>query len=67
MTTFNGRLRDEHLNVHQLLSLADPKAQIETWRNDYNQRRPHGLLGHLTPSEFIQHRQEQATATSAIS
>ncbi len=65
--SFNGRLRDEHLNVHQFLSLADAKAKIEAWRNDYNQRRPHGSLGHLTPNEFIRHRQERATATSAIS
>ena len=37
--SFNGRLRDECLNVHQFQSLADAKATIEAWRVDYNQRR----------------------------
>ncbi|MGH2405311.1 MAG: IS3 family transposase [bacterium] len=51
--SFNGRLRDECLNVHQFLSLADARAKLETWRVDYNLQRPHGSLGHLTPSEFV--------------
>ena len=50
---FNGRLRDECLNVHQFASLADAKTKIETWRLDYNQRRPHSSLGDLTPNEFV--------------
>lgn len=50
---FNGRLRDECLNVHQFASLADAKAKIETWRLDYNQGRPHSSLGDLTPNEFM--------------
>ena len=31
--------------------------KIEAWRLDYNQRRPHGSLGHLTPNEFAEQRQ----------
>jgi putative transposase len=54
---FNGRLRDECLNVHQFTSIADAQAIIEAWRIDYNQRRPHGSLGHLTPNEFVAQRQ----------
>ena len=49
---FSGRLRDECLNVHQFTSIDDAKAKIEAWRLDYNQRRPHSSLGHLTPDEF---------------
>ena len=56
--SFNGRLRDECLNVHQFTSLAEAKAIIATWRVDYNQRRPHSLLGHLTLNEFVRQRQE---------
>jgi putative transposase len=55
--SFNGRLRDECLNVHQFASLADAQIIIEAWRRDYNQRRPHSSLGHLTPEEFVQQRQ----------
>ena len=50
--SFNGRLRDECLNVHQFTSIEDARAKIEAWRIDYNQRRPHGSLGHLTPDEY---------------
>ena len=55
---FNGRLRDECLNVHQFASLADAKAKIEAWRFDYNQPRPHSSLGDLTPNEFVARCQE---------
>ena len=57
--SFNGRLRDECLNVHQFTSLAEARAIIEVWRVDYNQRRPHSSLGHLTPSEFVSQHQEE--------
>ncbi len=55
--SFNGRLRDECLNVHQFATLAQAQAVIEVWRCDYNQQRPHRSLGNLTPAEFIGQRQ----------
>jgi putative transposase len=45
------------MNVTQFMSLDDARAKIEAWRVDYNLLRPHGSLGHLTPSEFVQSRQ----------
>jgi len=63
--SFNGRLRDECLNVHQFSSIADAQTKIEAWRLDYNQHRPHGSLGHLTPSEFVAQRQAMTTAEVA--
>lgn len=57
--SFNGRLRDECLNVHQFLWLADAQDRLNAWRVDYNQHRPHSSLGNLTPSEFAVHGQEQ--------
>ena len=50
--SFNGRLRDECLSVYSFESIAHAKDLIEAWRRDYNDRRPHGALGHLTPSEY---------------
>ena len=64
--SFNGRLRDECLNVHQFASLAEAQAMIEAWRVDYNTHRPHSSLGHLTPSEFVRQRQEEQTAEEAL-
>jgi len=51
--SFNGRFRDECLNEHWFLSLADARRIIEDWRIDYNQNRPHSSLGNLTPEEYL--------------
>jgi putative transposase len=64
--SFNGRLRDECLNVHQFASLAEAQAIIEAWRVDYNLHRPHSSLGHLTPNEFVAQRQEQPIVEEAV-
>jgi len=50
--SFNSRLRDECLNEHVFLTLAEARATIEAWRHDYNHRRQHSSLGALTPAEF---------------
>jgi putative transposase len=50
--SFNGRLRDECLNAHEFESIDEARQKIEAWRVDYNDNRPHGALGHLTPSEY---------------
>jgi putative transposase len=50
--SFIGRLRDECLNEHWFLSLADARRIVEAWRRDYNQSRPHSSLGYRTPEEF---------------
>jgi putative transposase len=50
--SFNGRLRDECLNVTEFTSLEHARAILDRWREDYNHHRPHGSLGNLTPSEF---------------
>lgn len=51
--SFNGSLRDECLNVHWFLSLADAKAKIGAWRAEYNSYRPHSSLGDLTPDAYV--------------
>jgi putative transposase len=50
--SFNGRVRDECLNQHWFLDLADARRIIAAWRQDYNTRRPHSALGGRTPEEF---------------
>jgi putative transposase len=50
--SFNGRLRDECLNVEVFLDLADAQLKIERWKSDYNQQRPHSALADRTPQEF---------------
>jgi hypothetical protein len=56
--SFNSRLCDECLNEHAFLSLAEARAIIDTWRDDYNCLRPHSSLGALTPMEFIARQED---------
>lgn len=50
--SFNGKFRDECLNEHWFLSVAEARAVAEAWRVDYNEQRPHSSLNYQTPSEF---------------
>ena len=50
--SFNGRLRDECLNTHLFWSVEDACEKMETWRVDYNTRRPHSALANLPPAAF---------------
>ncbi len=50
--SFNGRARDELLNITEFGSLAEARVLIEDWRNEYNAWRPHSSLGGLTPAEY---------------
>lgn len=50
--SFNGKFRDECLNQHWFGDLEEAREEIETWRQDYNQQRPHSALGYRTPEEF---------------
>lgn len=50
--SFNSRFRDECLNEHWFLSLADARRIIEDWRLDFVQNRPHSSLGNLTPQAY---------------
>jgi putative transposase len=52
--SFHGRVRDECLNEHWFLGLADARQIVEAWRQDYNGERPHSALGYQTPVEFAQ-------------
>jgi len=57
--SFNSKLRDECLNEHVFLTLAEARETIEAWRHDYNHLRPHGSLGVLTPAEFAALKEQE--------
>jgi len=50
--SFNGRFRDECLNVEEFWDLIEAQVTVEQWRIEYNTFRPHSALGGLTPAEF---------------
>ena len=51
--SFNGRVRDELLNVDEFFTLTEAQVIIEDWRIEYNSYRPHSSLGQRTPLEFV--------------
>lgn len=52
LESFNGRLREECLNVSCFENLFDARRKVTAWKDEYNQERPHSSLGYLTPAEF---------------
>ena len=50
--TFISRMRDELLNREVFANLKEAKVLAKDYRDHYNQERPHGALGYLTPMEF---------------
>lgn len=59
--SFNGKLRDECLNMEWCRDRREAAAMIEDWRQHYNAVRPHSSLGYRTPIEF-----KMATMQSAV-
>ncbi len=51
--SFNGRLRDECLNVHWFESLDEARRILEDWRTDYNEMRPHSSLSDQVPKSYL--------------
>jgi putative transposase len=61
--SFNGRLRDECLNVETFFDLSDVREKLERWRQDYNQVRPHSALADRSPEEFMRDWKESSAAS----
>ncbi|MCL6285744.1 integrase core domain-containing protein [Ruegeria sp. 2012CJ41-6] len=60
---FNSRLRQECLNASWFLSMDDARTRINSWKEDYNETRPHSSLEKLTPSEFAAQLNETRKVT----
>ncbi len=63
--SFNGRLRDECLNLELFTSLAEARTVLADFREDYNERRPHSSLGYATPAEYAKTERARAAAPLA--
>lgn len=48
--SFNGKLRDELLNMEIFYNLMEATVLIERWRQHYNTIRPHSSLGYKPPA-----------------
>lgn len=64
--SFNGRLRDKLLNISEFVTLHDAREKLKGWQDDYNHHRPHGSLGNLTPSKFVNSRSVQPYGAASL-
>ena len=51
--SFNGKLRDEVLDMEVCNTLAEAKVLIEQWRVHFNTVRPHSSLGYRPPAPEV--------------
>jgi putative transposase len=64
--SFNGRLRDECLNVEWFKNLREATVIVETWRRHYNKERPHSSLDYRTPGEFYAVYKQRAMTLTTV-
>ena len=65
--SFNGRLRDECLNVEWFSSLEDARQKLAKFREHYNHERPHSALADRTPAAFAAlHERKKGKAITAM-
>jgi putative transposase len=50
--SFNGRIRDECLNVEWFTNLTQAREKLADWRYYYNHQRPHSSLDDRAPAVF---------------
>ena len=53
--SFNGRLRDECLNINEFWSLTQARMIITDWKHQYNHHRAHSALGYQAPAIYAAH------------
>jgi putative transposase len=61
--SFNGKFRDECLNMEWFRSRAEAKVVIASWLKHFNTVRPHSSLGYLTPGAFAEKCRNEASAS----
>lgn len=65
--SFNGRLRDECLNVELFASMDDAARIVAAWRHDYNHQRPHSSLRDETPAGYADRMHSGPSPSSVTS
>ena len=64
--SFNGKFRDECLNMELFRNGKEAQLVVEIWRKEYNELRPHSALGYLTPREFAAQAVSSSRATPSF-
>ena len=57
--SFNGKVRQECLNLYWFNSLKEVETALDLWKIEYNMERPHSSLNNQSPYDFVnQYRKE---------
>lgn len=64
--SFNGKFRDECLNMEWFRSRAEARVLIEQYRVHYNEVRPHSSIAYLTPAAFRRQNETQQPAGAEL-
>ena len=59
----NPIFRDSCLDQWAFESVAEARAVISQWREEYNNIRPHGSLGGRSPAQYIKERSSDRSAS----
>jgi transposase InsO family protein len=62
--SFNGKLRDECLNMESFTTVREAQFILRQWRDYYNNQRPHSSLYYLTPNQFNEQWRKQCDGSS---
>ena len=66
LESFNGKLREECLNVSWFQNLFDARRKISAWKKEYNEERPHSSLGYKTPNQFAREHEAKDFYTAGV-
>ena len=50
---FNGSMRREFFDAYLFYTIDEVKVMAKEWIDDYNNDRPHAVLGKLSPIEYL--------------
>ena len=50
--SFNAAVRRECLSQNYFSNVVDARCVLSTWRDEYNNARPHSALGQLPPAQY---------------
>jgi len=64
--SFNGRFRDECLNLEWFRTRTEARVIIEAYRRRYNEVRPHSSLNYQTPAAFRRAHNEPLTSDACV-
>ncbi|GIV82655.1 MAG: hypothetical protein KatS3mg051_2009 [Anaerolineae bacterium] len=62
--SLNGKFRDECLSMEWFRNRTEARVIIETWRQHYNEDRPHSSLGYRTPKQFKDEDKQREQAST---